>query len=409
MTHRVAVTGCGVVCALGNSFSDLAKALRSGQSGVRLSAVGTRQRVSVAACPLLEGPDFALSSTERALFDPVTRYTVVAAEQAIEQSGLTADPERRRAAALYMGTALGGVHSMEDAYRDIWYHGAPPKPLTIVCSMTNAPAAHMAIRFGIQGPNITYSVACASSAIAIGEAFHAIRAGRLACAIAGGAEACVTTGVVRSWQAMRVLASADRSAPEETCRPFSRDRTGIVLGEGAAVLVLERLEEAIGRGASILCELVGFAANADATHVCIPALEGQALAMTAALADAQLPPEAINYVNAHGTATRAGDITETRAIRQAFGKHADALAVSSTKSVHGHLLGAAGALELAVCIAALREQLLPATMHLRQPDAECDLDFVPNAPRAGAEVRYVMSNSFAFGGSNAVLVATRAD
>src|SRR5262249_10893577 len=168
-------------------------------------------------------------------------------------------------------------------------------------------------------------------------------------------------------------------------------------------------DDAIRRGAPILCELLGFAANADATHVCIPALEGQALAMVAALADAQLPPESIDYLNAHGTATRAGDITETRAIRQAFGKHADALAVSSTKSVHGHLLGAAGALELAVCIAALRERLLPATMHLRQRDAECDLDFVANAPRAGVEVRHVMSNSFAFGGSNAVLVAARAD
>jgi 3-oxoacyl-(acyl-carrier-protein) synthase len=208
---------------------------------------------------------------------------------------------------------------------------------------------------------------------------------------------------------MRVLATADRCAPEETCRPFSRDRTGIVLGEGAAVLVLERLDDATRRGAPILCELVGFAANADATHVCIPALEGQALAMAGALADAQLSPESIDYLNAHGTATRAGDITETRAIRQAFGKHADALAVSSTKSVHGHLLGAAGALELAVCIAALREQLLPATMHLRQRDADCDLDFVPNAPRVGVEVRHVMSNSFAFGGSNAVLVAARAD
>jgi 3-oxoacyl-[acyl-carrier-protein] synthase II len=409
MSYRVAVTGCGVVCAIGNSFDDLAQALRSGQSGVRLSAAGTRQRLTAAACPVLESTDFGLSAAQRALFDPITRYTVLAAEQAVTQSGFATDPERRRTAALYMGTALGGVHSMEDAYRDIWYHGAPPKPLTIVCSMTNAPAAHVAIRYGIRGPNITYSVACASSAIAIGEAFHAIREGRLPCAIAGGAEACVATGVVRSWQAMRVLATPDRSAPEETCRPFSRDRTGIVLGEGAAILVLERLDDAVARGAPILCELVGFAANADATHVCIPALEGQALAMAAALADAQLPPESIDYLNAHGTATRAGDITETRAIRMAFGEHADALAVSSTKSVHGHLLGAAGALELAVCIAALRQQFLPATMHLRQPDAECDLDFVPNAARTDVEVRCVMSNSFAFGGSNAVLVAARAD
>jgi len=409
MTHRVAVTGCGVVCGIGNSFAQLTQALRTGKSGVRFAAAAAGRRVTVAACPLLESTDFGLSTTERALFDPVTRYAMLAAQQALEQSGLAEEPERCRTAALYMGTALGGVHSMEDAYQDIWYHGAPPKPLTIVCSMSNAPAAHVAIRYGIQWPNITYAVACASSAIAVGEAFHAIRAGRVSCAVAGGAEASVTTGVVRSWQAMRVLATADIRAPEETCRPFSRDRTGIVLGEGAAVLVLERLDDAVRRGAPILCEILGFAANADATHVCIPALEGQAMAMAGALADAHLAPEDIDYLNAHGTATRAGDITETRAIRQAFGTHADALAVSSTKSVHGHLLGAAGAVELAVCIAALRERFLPATMHLRERDAECDLDFVANAPRADVEIRRVMSNSFAFGGSNAVLVAARAD
>ena len=409
MTTRVAVTGCGVVCALGNSFPQLSEALRAGRSGVRLAAAGVAHRASVAACPALESTDFELSATERALFDPVTRYAVFAADEAVAQSRLLADPTRCRGAAIYMGTALGGAFSTEDAYRDIWYHGAPPKPLTLVCAMTNAPAAHLSIRFGIKGPNITYAVACASSAIAIGEAFHAIRAGRVQCAIAGGAEACVTTGVVRSWQAMRVLASVDRNAPGETCRPFSRDRSGIVLGEGAAVLVLEPLEAAIERGAPVLCELLGFAANADASHVCIPALEGQAAAMADALVDAQLVPEDIDYLNAHGTATRAGDITETRAIREAFGPHADALAVSSTKAVHGHLLGGAGALELAICIAALREGFLPATMHLRERDADCDLDFVPNQPRTGVVVRRAMSNSFAFGGSNAVLIAGRVD
>ena len=409
MTIRVAVTGCGVVCALGNSLPQLTDALRAGRSGVRLVASGAAHRASVAACPVLESTDFEMSATERALFDPVTRYAVFAAREAIEQSRLLEVPERGRGAAIYMGTALGGAFSLEDAYRDIWYHGAPPKPLTLVCAMTNAPAAHLSIRFGIKGPNLTYATACASSAIAIGEAFHAIRAGRLSCAIAGGAEACVTTAVVRSWQAMRVLASVDRNAPGETCRPFSRDRTGIVLGEGAAVLVLEPLDAAIQRGAPVLCELLGFAANADASHVCIPSLEGQAAAMAEALADAQLAPEDIDYLNAHGTATRAGDITETRAIREAFGRHADALAVSSTKAVHGHLLGAAGALELAICIAALRDGFLPATMHLRERDADCDLDFVPNEPRTGVVVRRAMSNSFAFGGSNAVLIAGRVD
>jgi 3-oxoacyl-[acyl-carrier-protein] synthase II len=408
MTNRVVVTGCGVVCALGNSFAELSAALLAGRSGVRLVTTGSGARASVAACPQLESPDEDLSATEQALFDPVTRYAVRAAQEALEQSGALVDSASRRTAGVYMGTALGGAFSIEDAYRDIWYHGTLPKPLTLVCSMTNAPAAHVSIRFGIKGPNLTYAVACASSAIAIGEAFHAIRAGRLACAVAGGAEACVTPGVVRSWQAMRLLASVDRRVPSETCRPFSRDRTGIVLGEGAAMFVLECMDAALERGAPVLCELRGYGANADASHVCISAVEGQAGAMSEALADAQLAPEDIDYLNAHGTGTRAGDITETRAIRQTFGHHANTLAVSSTKSMHGHLLGAAGALELAVCIAALREGFLPATMHLREPDEHCDLDFVPNQPRTGVEVRCVMSSSFAFGGSNAVLIATRA-
>jgi 3-oxoacyl-[acyl-carrier-protein] synthase II len=405
MTNRVAVTGCGVVCPLGNSFAELSAALLAGRSGVQLLSSETGARARVAAVPHVTAADSSLSATERALFDPVTRYTMLAAQEAFEQSGAINDPALFEDAAVYLGTGIGGMYSIEDGYRDIWYHGAQPKPLTVISSMSNAPAAHLSIRFGIAGPNFTYTVACASSAIAIGEAFHAIRMGRLGCAIAGGAEACLTPGVMRAWHAMRVLASVDRSAPAESCRPFSRDRTGIVLGEGAAILVLERMDIARGRGATVLCELLGFAANADASHVCIPSVEGQAAAMSAALADAQLPPEDIDYLNAHGTATRAGDITETRAIRRAFGRHADTLAISSTKSTHGHLLGASGALELAVCIAALRGRFLPATMHLREPDGDCDLDFVPNQPRAGVEVRRVMSTSFAFGGSNAVLVA----
>lgn len=407
MAHRVAVTGCGVVCALGNSFAELNAALLAGRSGVRLATSDTGARARVAAYPIPDEMDSDLTATERALFDPVTRYAMRAAQEALEQSGLPTESALCQNAAVYLGTAMGGAFSVEDAYRDIWYHGTAPKPLTLVTSMTNAPAAHVSIRFGITGPNLTYAVACASSTIAIGEAFQAIRSGRLTCAIAGGAEACLTAGVMRSWQAMRVLASVDRTAPGESCRPFSRDRTGVVLGEGAAILVLERMDMALQRGAPVLCEVLGFAANADATHVCIPAVEGQAAAMSAALADAQLAPADIDYLNAHGTATRSGDITETRAIRQAFGDHANTLAVSSTKSVHGHLLGASGALELAVCIAALRGSFLPATMHLREPDSDCDLDFVPNQPRAGVEVRRAMSSSFAFGGSNAVLVAGR--
>jgi len=405
MTNRVAITGCGVVSALGNSLSELSTALQAGRSGVRLVSSENGAPARVAAFPISEDVDSDLTATERALFDPVTRYAMRAAHEALDQSGLLSELSLCRHAAVYVGTAMGGAFSIEDAYRDIWYHGAPPKPLTLITSMANAPAAHVSIRYGMAGPNLTYAVACASATIAIGEAFNAIRSGRLDCVLAGGSEACLTAGAVRSWQAMRVLASADRAAPSESCRPFSLDRTGVVLGEGAAMFVLERMDVARRRGATVLCELLGFAANADATHVCIPAVDGQAAAMSAALTDAQLAPEEIDYLNAHGTATRSGDVTETRAIRQAFAQHADVLAVSSTKSVHGHLLGASGALELAVCIAAIRDRFLPATMHLRAPDGDCDLDFVPNQPRAGVEVRRAMSTSFAFGGSNAVLIA----
>jgi 3-oxoacyl-[acyl-carrier-protein] synthase II len=405
MTHRVAVTGCGVVCALGNSLSEFAAALRAGRSGVRLIASDPSGPPCVAACPTMEGAYSDLCATERALFDPVTRYAMHAAQEALEQSGLLSEQTLCRSAGVYVGTALGGMYTIDEAYRDIWYHGTPPKPLAIVCAMANAPAAHLSIRYGLKGPNLTFAVACASSALAIGEAFTAIRAGRIDCALVGGAEASVTSGVLRAWQSMRVLATVDRSVPSEACRPFSRDRSGIVLGEGAAMLVLERLETALHRGAPVLCELLGFGASSDGSHICIPAVDGQAAAIMAALHDAELAAPDIDYVNAHGTATRAGDITETRAIRQAFGDHARTLAISSTKSVHGHLLGAAGALEFAAGLVALGEGFLPATLHLREPDADCDLDYVPNQPRLGVRIRNFMSNSFAFGGSNAVLVA----
>jgi 3-oxoacyl-[acyl-carrier-protein] synthase II len=405
--HRVVVTGCGVVCALGNCVPEFAAALRAGRSGVRLVASDPTGPAAAAASPHL-GPVSELPAPERALFDPVTRYAVHAATEALEQSGLLREREMVQAdAGVYVGTAMGGMYTVEEAYRDIWYHGAPPKPLAIVCAMANAPAAHLSIRFGLKGPTITFSAACASSAIAIGEAFNAVRAGRVECALAGGTEACVTSGVLRAWHAMRVLASVNRSAPAETCRPFSRDRSGIVLGEGAGMLVLERLESAQRRGADVLCELEGFGLSSDASHVCIPRVDGQVAAMLSALRDADLDPRDIDYINAHGTATRVGDIAETRAVHEVFGDHARAVAISSTKSVHGHLLGAAGALEFIAALVALREGFLPATMHLHLPDDECDLDYVPNEPRAGVRIGHFMSNSFAFGGSNAVLIAGR--
>ncbi|MEP7247194.1 MAG: beta-ketoacyl-[acyl-carrier-protein] synthase family protein [Gammaproteobacteria bacterium] len=403
--ERVVVTGCGVVCALGNSVPELTLALRTGQSGVRLVASDPAGQPCVAACPLMEGSYPELCAADRALFDPVTRYAMHAAVEALEQSALLTEHSLLANTGVYIGTALGGMSTVEEIFRDIWYHGTAPKPLSVVCAMSNAPAAHLSIRFGLKGPNLTYATGCASATMAIGQAFNAIREGRLNCALVGGTEACVTNGVVRSWQAMRLLANVDRKLPSEACRPFSRDRSGCVLGEGAAMLVLESLDVATARGAPILCELLGFGSNSDASHICIPSMEGQAAAMSGALVDAQLAPADIDYLNAHGCATRISDVTETKAIRQAFGASADRLAVSSTKSVHGHLLGASGALEFAVSLIGLREQFLPATMHLREADPDCDLDYVANVPRLGVEMRNFMSNSFAFGGSNAVVVA----
>ena len=405
MRHRVAVTGCGVVCALGNSVPELTAALRAGRSGVHLLAADPTSPAAVAACPHFPNGVSDLTASERALFDPVTRYAVYAATEALAQSGLLRESALCASAGVYVGTALGGMYTVEETYRDIWYHGSPPKPLAIVCAMANAPAAHLSIRFGLKGPNVTFAIACASSTVAIGEAFNALRSGRIDCALVGGAEACVTSGVLRAWHAMRILATVDRSAPSEACRPFSRDRSGIVLGEGAAMLVLERLESAQQRGAQVLCELLGFGTSADASHVCMPAVHGQVAAISAALRDADLVPRDIDYISAHGTATRIGDIAETRAVHEVFGEHARSLAISSTKSSHGHLLGAAGALEFVAALVALREGFLPATLHLRVPDAECDLDYVANRPREGVRIARFMSNSFAFGGSNAVLVA----
>jgi 3-oxoacyl-[acyl-carrier-protein] synthase II len=372
---------------------------------VRLIAADPASSPVAGGFPLLENAYVDLSSSDRALFDPVSRYAMHAAREALEQCGLLDDASLRERTGVYLGTAMGGAHTTEEAHRDVWYHGTRPKPLALLSGMNNAPAAHLSIRFGMRGPSFTYSIACASAAVAIGEAFRAVREGRIDCALAGGAEACMTPVAVRAWQSMRILATVDSRAPAEACKPFSRDRSGLVLGEGAAMLVLERLHGALARGAPVLCELLGFGCTSDASHICIPSSEGQSTAILAALNDACLAKGEIGYISAHGTGTRIGDIAETRAIRDVFGDHASSLAVSSTKSAHGHLLGAAGALELVATIAALRARFLPATLHLRDPDPECDLDYVPNEPRADVRVDTFMSNSFAFGGSNAVLIA----
>jgi len=265
--------------------------------------------------------------------------------------------------------------------------------------MANAAASHISMEFGITGPSFTISTACSSAAHALGQAYWMVRSGLSDLAIAGGSEAPFSFGILKAWEAMRVVS-------RDTCRPFSRERDGMVLGEGAAMLIFEPLDAATARGARVHAEVVGFGMSADACHITQPAKEGAAQAMEAALRDAGLAPEAVGYINAHGTGTLANDPTEVAAIRVVFGAHASRLAVSSTKSMHGHALGAAAALESAAAVLALRDGVLPPTANFNEQDPECDLDFIPNQARV-AQVEFAMSNSFAFGGLNAVLVFRR--
>ena len=328
--------------------------------------------------------------------DRFAQFAVIAAREAVEDAAIEWTPELRESAAIVTGSCVGGQSTEDTGFQEVYKLGHNRvHPLTIPKTMANAGASHISMEFGITGPSFTISTACSSAAHAIGQAFWMVRSGVTDLAITGGSEAPFSFGILKAWEAMRVVSP-------DTCRPFSKDRHGMILGEGAAMLVLEPWEAARARGARIHAELVGFGMSADACHITQPSAEGAARAMRAALRDGALAAEAIGYINAHGTGTPANDTTETCAIRAVFGTHADRLAVSSTKSMHGHALGAAAALECAATVLALRDGLLPPTANYRERDPECDLDVIPNEARA-ALVEYALSNSFAFGGLNAVL------
>ena len=338
------------------------------------------------------------SRSDLALYDPFTQFAVLAADEAVRQAG-DAGLESDRAGVV-LGTSGGGLQTQDDNYRAVYQAGRDRvHPFVVPRLMANAATSHLSMRHGIRGPAFTVSTACASSNHAMGQALALIRGGLSDVVLTGGSEAMLCFGGVKAWEGLRVLS-------RDTCRPFSADRTGLVQGEGAAVFVFEERDRAIDRGAQILAEVAGFAATSDAGDIVAPAVDGAARAMRGALADAGLAPERIGYINAHGTGTAANDRTETAAIRAVFADHADRLAVSSTKSMHGHLIGAAGAVELVACLMALREDVLAPTANWRVADPECDLDVVPNEARE-ARVDAVLSNAFAFGGLNAVLALTR--
>lgn len=406
--RSVCVTGLGAVTPIGNGIPAFLAGLQAGRSGIRAMRSDFSDRLAYNAFGIVDMPtDSVVPRSRMAGIDRYSSLGLIAAHEAVTDAGLDGHP-CLDATIIAVGTGMGGAESVQQGYEELLLRGGSRiNPLIVVKGMNNAAAAHIAIDFGCHGQSLTYSTACSSSAVAIGEAARAIRGGHADVAIAGGTEALLTHGTIAAWQAMRTLAIPDPAHPETACRPFSKDRTGLVLAEGAGFVVLESEVHARARGARIQARLSGYGARTDAVHLTKPDPTGQCAAMRAALADAGLAPADIGYINAHGTATLAGDITETEAIRRVFEVHAARIPVSSTKSMHGHLMGATGAVEFIAALLALRHDFLPPTINLHQPDPACDLDYVPNQARLGVRLDHVMSNSFAFGGSNAVLIASR--
>jgi len=403
--RRVVITGIGVTSPHGCSADAMFDALLRGESAVRKirleSDVGSYETIG-AAVP--GEPWAALSRAQRVTSDRISQYALLAADAAVRDSGLDIDSLDKTRIGAAVGTSLGGTISQEAAYAEIFRKGAGRlAPFTLVKIMYNGPAAHLGLAYKLAGPTLTYTTTCSSSAVSIGEAMRSIRHGYVDVMIAGGAEALFAYVSIKAWQALQVLAPERSENISATCRPFSLDRTGTVLGDGAAMVILEELESATARGAKIYGELSGYGICNDASHITQPAIAAQSLAMRQAIADAELTPEDIDYVNAHGTGTKLNDATETQAIKDVFGMRAKSIAVSSTKSMHGHLVGAAGALELVICTLAIQRQQVPPTAHLDVPDPQCDLDYVPHSGRT-ARVRAALSNSFAVGGTAGVLV-----
>lgn len=404
--RRVAVTGIGVVSPLGNSAAEVYRNAHAGRSGVRRLDVpfGHGVFTTIAATSQCNSPS-NLEPSRLRMLDRVSVFALVAANQALLDSHTDLSELDRERAGVFVGTGMGGSHSIDEAYQALYSDGSERvKPFAVLMSMHNAPAAWIGIEHGLRGPNLTYSTACSSSAVAIGEAWLRVASGAVDFAVAGGAETPLSVGSIKGWEALRTLAAIDAEQPWASCKPFAKNRSGLVLGEGAAMLVLEPWDRAVARGVPLHGEIAGYGLTNDASHITQPGADGQAAAMRAALESAALKIEAIDAINAHGTATRANDITETAAIRAVFGERAKSIPISATKALHGHLLGAAGALECVLSLLAMQNKVALPTMHLQMPDPECDLDYVPNIARSESNVRTMLSNSFAFGGSNAVLV-----
>ncbi|WP_371169160.1 beta-ketoacyl-[acyl-carrier-protein] synthase family protein [Aliiroseovarius sp. 2305UL8-7] len=396
--RRVVITGQGTINALGRNVPETLEAMREGRCGIGDLEFQDVERLSIRIGAQIKGyePEDCFNRQQIALYDRFTQFTLLAAREAIGQSGLSFSGELATRAGVVLGTSGGGMNTLDENYRTVYEDGKNRvHPFVVPKLMNNAAASHVSMEWNLKGPSFTVATACASSNHAMGQAMQMIRGGMAEVMIAGGSEAMLCFGGIKAWEGLRVMS-------RDACRPFSANRNGMVQGEGAAVFVFEEYEHARARGAEILAEVVGFAMTSDAADIVMPSKQGASRAIAGAMKDGGLNPEDVSYVNAHGTGTTANDKTECAAVADAFGHHADNLMISSTKSMHGHLIGGTGAVELLACIMALREGVIAPTIGYEEPDPECALDVVPNVAR-DAKVDAVLSNAFAFGGLNAVL------
>ncbi len=419
--RSVVVTGIGMVSALGLNRDDCFQSLQQGRSGIAAAATDIRALFPNALSAALPDGFDALVERSEVGFDRATKAGLVAAREALADAGFDVPEQEKARVGVYVGVGMGGSTTLSEMYakffgRTYKVDSGDPKmthPLSVPRTMANSTAAWVSIQNGFRGPTHTYSVACSSSAVAIGEAYRAIKHGYADAILVIGTEAMLVPSAFVAWNMMRVLATAEHEGSVSGCKPFSKSRSGFVLGEGAAALMLESEESAHRRGRNIYGKVAGYGCTSDATHITTPSKLGQMEAMRLALADSGCHPTDIGYINAHGTATVVGDVTETESIKGLFGEHARKLAVSATKSMHGHLIGGAGALEFGISLLAMKSGTIPPTAHLTEPDPACDLDYVPCHARHGQPLRAVMSNSFAvmsnsfaFGGTNASLIAS---
>lgn len=400
--NRVVITGAGTINALGHDVPETLSAMREGRCGIGQLEFRDVERLSIQIGGQIKGfeAEGHFNRQQMTLYDRFTQFTLMAAREAIGQSGLEFSGDLANRAGVVLGTAGGGVSTWDDNYRAVYEEGKNRvHPFVVPKLMMNAAASHVSMEYNLRGPSFTVSTACASSNHAMAQAFQMVRTGMSPVMITGGSESMLCFGGIKAWEGLRVMS-------KDACRPFSANRNGMVQGEGAGIFVFEDFEHARARGAQILAEVAGFAMSSDAADIVMPSKQGAARAISGALRDAGISADKVGYINAHGTGTAANDKTECAAVADVFGPHADRLMISSTKSMHGHLIGATGAVELLACIMALRDGVIAPTIGYEEFDPECALDVVPNEARE-AKVEVALSNAFAFGGLNAVLALRR--